>query len=84
MSEVQVLRRAVRWDLTSNHFSSRAVISDLKIKISGEIRVSELVTNWRNQAIGNKIIRVFSIILIYYIHSGFQVGAVKNKKSLRC
>ena len=55
---MQVLRRAVRWDLTTSDFSSRAVIADLKLKLPPNVRISEVMTNWRHLAKGEFVISI--------------------------
>ena len=52
MSDVHVLRRALRWDLTTPNFSSRAAIAEMKIRLDETTRVPEVVAHWRNLATG--------------------------------
>ena len=52
MSDVQVLRRAVRWDLTSPTFSSRAVVADMKLKMPPQPRIKEVAAKWKQLALG--------------------------------
>ena len=55
MPEVQVLRRAVRWDLTCPTFSSRASMSELKVKLSDDAMVPDVLSFWRRLTTGRSI-----------------------------
>ena len=55
MSDVHVIRRALRWDLTSPTFSSRAVMAEVKVRMHETTRVPDVVSHWRGLATGNDI-----------------------------
>ena len=52
MPDVQVLRRAVRWDLTSPTFSSRASMTELKVKLMDDAQVPDVLSYWRSLTSG--------------------------------
>ena len=52
MSDVHVIRRALRWDLTSSTFSSRAAVAELKVRLDENARVPEVVARWKMLTIG--------------------------------
>lgn len=47
MSDVHVIRRALRWDLTSSTFSSRAAVAEVKVRLDETTRVPDVVSRWR-------------------------------------
>lgn len=59
MSDVHVLRRALRWDLTTPTFSSRAAIAEMKIRLDENTRVPEVVAHWRSLTTGKLKLMVF-------------------------
>ena len=58
MSDVHVLRRTLRWDLTSSQFSSRASIAEVKLRLDENTRIPDVVKRWRSLATGT----FFSIV----------------------
>lgn len=52
MSDVHVLRRALRWDLTTPSFSSRAAVAEMKIRLDENTRIPEVVAHWRGLTTG--------------------------------
>ena len=56
MSDVHVIRRALRWDLTSSTFSSRAAVAEIKVRLDENTRVPDVVSRWRSITTGNKYI----------------------------
>ena len=58
MSDVHVIRRALRWDLTSSTFSSRAAVAELKVRLDENTRVPEVLNRWRMLTTGNIILKI--------------------------
>ena len=52
MSDVHVLRRALRWDLTTPTFSSRAAVAEMKIRMDENTRIPEVISHWRSLTTG--------------------------------
>ena len=68
MSDVHVLRRALRWDLTAPNFSSRATMAEVKLRIDENTRVPEVVAHWRNLTTGESLYYYYSIILKHMLN----------------
>ena len=73
MSDVHVLRRALRWDLTTPTFSSRAAVAEMKIRMDENTRIPEVISHWRSLTTGeyyqNKSVpfsRTIVMITIFY------------------
>ena len=56
MSDIHVIRRALRWDLTTPSFSSRAAIAEMKIRMDENTRVPEVVSHWRSLTTGEFVL----------------------------
>ena len=76
MSDVHVLRRALRWDLTTPTFSSRAAVAEMKVRLDETTRVPEVVAHWRGLTIG----KTFSKGKYHLEFSTIHDYHVKNKR----
>ena len=77
MSDVHVLRRALRWDLTSSTFSSRAAVAELKVRLDENARVPEVVARWRMLTTGK-----FHKICLEAINQVLEMVFLKFEKPL--
>ena len=77
MSDVHVLRRALRWDLTTPSFSSRAAVAEMKIRMDENTRVPEVISHWRSLTTGG-FITIKHAIPFY----GIFIGNIFNESIL--